>query len=55
MSDSIGGNAKTIMFVNVAPTEDDAEESRNSLQFARRCKRVSNRVGKMRLGGGRYV
>ena len=50
MSDSIGGNAKTIMFVNVAPTEDDAEESRHSLQFARRCKKVSNRVGKMRVG-----
>jgi len=50
MSDSIGGNAKTIMFVNVAPTEDDAEESRHSLQFARRCKKVANRVGKMRVG-----
>lgn len=33
MSDSLGGNAKTLMFVNVSPAESNLEESYNSLTY----------------------
>jgi len=39
LQDSLGGNAKTLMFINVSPTEDDAEESFCSLNFASRVRR----------------
>lgn len=32
MSDSIGGTAKTLMFVNVSPVDGNLEETQNSLQ-----------------------
>lgn len=33
MSDSLGGNAKTLMFVNVSPAESNLEETYNSLMY----------------------
>lgn len=44
MSDSIGGNAKTLMFVNCSPADYNTAESMSSLGFAQRCKDVTNTV-----------
>lgn len=44
MSDSIGGNAKTLMFVNTSPADYNASESNSSLAFASRCKDITNNV-----------
>jgi hypothetical protein len=44
MSDSIGGNAKTLMFVNSSPADYNNAESNNSLAFASRCKDITNSV-----------
>jgi hypothetical protein len=40
MSDSLGGNAKTLMVVNVSPLASDAAETKNSLDYASRVKQV---------------
>ena len=42
MKDSLGGNAKTLMFVNVSPAEMNADESNTSLQYAKRVKMIKN-------------
>jgi kinesin family member C2/C3 len=42
LSDSIGGNAKTLMFVNLSPANYNAEETNNTLVFGRRVKSVTN-------------
>lgn len=44
MSDSIGGNAKTLMFVNTSPADYNCNESNSSLAFANRCKDITNQV-----------
>jgi len=46
MSDSLGGNAKTLMFVNVSPTDGNLEESQNSLQYATRVRTIKNDASK---------
>ncbi len=46
MQDSLGGNAKTLMFVNVSPADYNAEETVSSLSFATRCKKVANSSNK---------
>ena len=45
MSDSIGGNAKTLMFVCCSPADYNHAETSNSLDFAKRCKDVTNDIG----------
>jgi hypothetical protein len=45
MSDSIGGNAKTLMFVNCSPADYNVPETVSSLGFAQRCKDVQNSGG----------
>jgi len=42
MQDSIGGNAKTLMFVNVSPSNYNLEETLVSLSYASRVKQVTN-------------
>jgi len=44
MSDSIGGNAKTLMFVNTSPADYNSAESNSALAFASRCKDITNSV-----------
>ncbi|KAK7386595.1 hypothetical protein VNO78_26928 [Psophocarpus tetragonolobus] len=42
MSDSLGGNAKTLMFVNVSPAESNLDETHNSLKYASRVRSIVN-------------
>jgi len=44
LSDSIGGSAKTLMFVNVSPSRSDIEETLNSLAYASRARNIQNDV-----------
>lgn len=44
MSDSIGGNAKTLMFVNASPADYNVSETNSSLSFGNRCKDITNAV-----------
>ena len=44
MSDSLGGNSKTLMFVNCSPADYNSPESNSSLSFASRCRNVTNAV-----------
>ncbi|KAK8936437.1 hypothetical protein KSP39_PZI011778 [Platanthera zijinensis] len=42
MSDSLGGNAKTLMFVNASPAESNLDETYNSLVYASRVRCIVN-------------
>ncbi|XP_035709051.1 kinesin-like protein KIN-14I isoform X2 [Folsomia candida] len=42
MQDSLGGNAKTLMFVNVSPSNYNVDETIMSLTYATRVKQVTN-------------
>ncbi|MED6136311.1 Kinesin-like protein KIN-14E [Stylosanthes scabra] len=42
MSDSLGGNAKTLMFVNVSPAASNLDETHNSLMYASRVRSIVN-------------
>lgn len=46
MSDSLGGNAKTLMFVNVSPTNTNLDETQNSLMYATRVRTIKNDASK---------
>jgi len=46
MSDSLGGNAKTLMFVNISPASCNAQESNSSLEWATRAKKIQNKTSK---------
>ena len=57
MSDSLGGNAKTLMFVNVSPTDTNVDETQNSLQYATRvrCGGLSVCYVTCVMGGGDHA
>jgi len=42
MQDSLGGNAKTLMFVNVSPAASNADETINALKYASRARCIEN-------------
>eukprot|EP00271_Cylindrocystis_brebissonii_P011446 TRINITY_DN290_c0_g1_i1.p1 TRINITY_DN290_c0_g1~~TRINITY_DN290_c0_g1_i1.p1 ORF type:complete len:1371 (-),score=418.39 TRINITY_DN290_c0_g1_i1:1882-5994(-) len=42
MSDSLGGNAKTLMFVNISPADTNLDETHNSLSYATRVRSIVN-------------
>ena len=46
MKDSLGGSAKTLMFVNVSPSVYNESESKNSMEYATRVKKIKNKVTK---------
>lgn len=45
MSDSLGGTAKTLMFVNISPADYNTDETVTSLMYAARVKLITNEVG----------
>lgn len=46
MQDSLGGNAKTLMIVNISPSDYNAEESLMSLHYGTRAKLIKNTAKK---------
>ena len=46
MSDSLGGNAKTLMFVNFSPVEYNVDETHAALVYAARVKLITNSAEK---------
>jgi len=44
MQDSLGGSAKTLMFVNCSPAASNSEETQMSLKWASRARQVTNEV-----------
>jgi hypothetical protein len=46
MQDSLGGNAKTLMFVNFSPADYNADETVTSLNYAARVKLITNDAAK---------
>lgn len=42
MEDSLGNNAKTLMFVNASPSVYNESETKNSLEYAKRVKEIKN-------------
>mmetsp|Transcript_43135 Transcript_43135/g.58539 ORF Transcript_43135/g.58539 Transcript_43135/m.58539 type:complete len:122 (+) Transcript_43135:3237-3602(+) len=46
MKDSLGGTAKTLMFVNCSPSVYNESETKNSLEYATRVKKIKNSVAK---------
>ena len=46
MSDSLGGNAKTLMYVNISPADYNLDETLTSLAYAARVKLITNDASK---------
>lgn len=44
MRDSIGGNSKTLMFVNISPADYNSQESKMSLFFGCDVKQIKNDI-----------
>ena len=50
--DSLGGTAKTLMFMNCSPAGCNIDETLMSLKYAQRAKQIQNKVIKKKGGGG---
>jgi hypothetical protein len=48
MKDSIGGNSKTLMFVNISPADYNYQETKSSLYFGSKVKEIQNPIEKNR-------
>ena len=46
LQDGLGGNAKTLLFVNASPADYNFSETCSSFRFALRCKEIKNVKGK---------
>ena len=44
MQDSLGGNAKTLMFVNFSPADYNVDETNGSLTYGTRVKAIKNKA-----------
>ena len=44
LKDSLGGNCRTVMIAHVSPASSSFEESRNTLTYAERAKRIKTKV-----------
>merc|ERR1712217_134374 len=51
MQDSLGGSAKTLMFVNCSPASSNLQETLMSLKYASRAKKITNAVTRKSLMG----
>jgi len=49
MQDSLGGNAKTLMFVNFSPADYNSDETSTSLMYAARVKKIVNNASKVSI------
>lgn len=52
MQDSLGGNAKTLMFVNISPADYNQDETVTALTYATRVKLITNTAEKQQVGEG---
>ena len=52
MQDSLGGNAKTLMFVNISPADYNQDETVTALTYATRVKLITNTAEKQQVSGG---
>jgi len=46
MQDALGGNAKTLMFINCSPAASNADETLMALKYASRAKKITNTAKK---------
>lgn len=45
----LGGNAKTLMFVNFSPADYNSDETSTSLMYAARVKKIVNNASKVSI------
>ncbi len=53
MEDTLGGTAKTLMFMNCSPAQSNCDETLMSLKYAQRAKQITNKVQKKKATTGR--
>ena len=44
MKDSLGGNSRTVMIVNISPSSSQFEETINTLKYANRAKNIKTKA-----------